>query len=233
VIAPSAVKICGNRDPEICRLAVEAGADLLGFVFVPGVRRQITPELAADCIAEAKRFVSREFDAVGVFADEEPATINRLGRAAGVDLIQLHGREDPEKLDQIDFPIIKVIRPTPDRSRQDLERLIGPFALARNAPVAFLIDGHHPNHLGGEGTRANWSLAAKLARDYPLLLAGGLTPANVGTAINSVRPMGVDVSSGVETEGSKDPEKVQAFIFEARKQFKTVNRHSGEAIVNS
>jgi phosphoribosylanthranilate isomerase len=230
LIPSGAVKICGNRAPALCRLAVETGADLLGFIFVPGVKRQIEVELAAECIQEAKRGADRQLLAVGVFVDEEPATVNRYGRVAELDLVQLHGSERPESLAEIDVPVVKVVRPKPAETQDDIESQIASYALAENAPIAYLIDGFAVRQQGGLGVRADWNVAAELAKNFPIILAGGLTPENVGSAIEKVCPIGVDVSSGVETDGVRDPKKIERFILEAKRQFTAVSASHLESI---
>jgi phosphoribosylanthranilate isomerase len=230
MIPPGAVKICGNRDPALCRLAVKTGADLLGFIFVLGVKRQIDVELAAECIQEAKRSADRQLLAVGVFVDEQPATINRYGRVGQFDLVQLHGSEQPESLVEIDFPVVKVIRPKPAETKDVIESQIASYASAENAPIAYLIDGFDARQHGGAGVRADWNLAAEVAKNFPIMLAGGLTPENIGSAIETVCPIGVDVSSGVETEGVRDPEKIKRFILEAKRQYTVVSASHLESI---
>lgn len=230
LIPPGAVKICGNRDPALCRLAVETGADLLGFIFVPGVKRHIDVELAAECIREAKRVGNRHVLAVGVFVDEEPATINRYAQVAELDLVQLHGGELPESLIEIDFPVVKAIRPKPTETFDEIQRQISKFASAENPPIAYLIDGYDARQHGGFGVRADWNIAADLAKYFPIILAGGLTPENVVLAIEMVCPMGVDVSSGVETKGVRDPEKIKRFILGAKGQFTVRSANHSESI---
>jgi phosphoribosylanthranilate isomerase len=219
LIAPGSVKICGNRDPELCGLAAEAGADLLGFIFVPGTKRYVEPGVAAECIDVAKRLVARPPLAVGVFVDDPPAQINEIARTAKLNLIQLHGRELPAELAEIELPVIKVIRPISTEAVADIKRAFESYLKSTNPPIAFLIDGFDAKHHGGAGVKADWDLASDLAAHYPILLAGGLNPENVADAIGKVGPLGVDVSSGVETDGIRDFQKIQSFISAAKKGF--------------
>jgi phosphoribosylanthranilate isomerase len=219
VIAHGSVKICGNRDPELCRLAAKAGADLLGFIFVPGVKRYVEPSIAAECISSTSRSGDKAPLAVGIFVDERPSRINEIAGIANLDLIQLHGNERLTDLQVIERPVVKVLRPTERESYEEIERKLEAYLRANNAPIAFLIDRFDAKHYGGAGIKANWNLAAKLASNYPILLAGGLDPDNVADAISTVGPVGVDVSTGVETDGTRDAEKIQAFIAAAKQSF--------------
>ncbi|MBD3401908.1 phosphoribosylanthranilate isomerase [candidate division GN15 bacterium] len=194
------VKICGITNPEDALAAVRAGADALGFVFAPSPRR-VTPAQAAAIIAELPPFIAT----VGVFVDTGSAGIEAIIRQCGFHYIQLHG--------------------TNDRSIDSVVPLIRAFSAVADAddiiahPARFvLLDGYHPNRAGGTGRTCDWSLAAQVARRRPLILAGGLHADNVASALETVRPAAVDVSSGVEREpGQKDHEKIQSFIYEVRK----------------
>ena len=212
VLVHGSVKICGLREQEHARAAVVAGADLLGFVFAPA-RRRVTPEAARLAIEAARRASrGRTVLAVGVFVDASAAEMNDVAEAAGLDLLQLHGVEPAAMLGELTRPVLKALRPSPGTTADAVMELIEGYRAVPNAPVAFLVDGLSPAAAGGEGVRTDWALAAELARRVPLMLAGGLDPGNVGEAIGSVRPRGVDVSSGVETGGVKDEGKIRAFL---------------------
>ncbi|MBX6341232.1 MAG: phosphoribosylanthranilate isomerase, partial [Thermomicrobiaceae bacterium] len=134
----------------------------------------------------------------------------------GLDLVQLSGDEPPDDLAALGRPAIKALRLGPDAGWDEARRLAERY-LAGPAPAwALLVDAHVPGAYGGTGRRANWDLAARLAEEYPVILAGGLTPECVADAIEATRPLGVDVSSGVETDGVKDHEKIRAFVAAAR-----------------
>lgn len=220
-LLPGFVKICGLQEPEHARAAVINGADLIGFIFAPS-RRQVSPAQAAFCIRTARAATDRRFLATGVFVNAPADMINLIAAEAGIDLIQLHGEEPPSLVEALSLPVIKALRPAPGASPADVRSTMETYLQSSKPPVAFLIDGYHPTIPGGGGIRADWSLAAELVGDAPLVLAGGLDPANVAEAILAVRPAGVDVSSGVESHGVKDPGKIAAFIRAAKAAFACV-----------
>jgi len=205
------VKICGLRTAEHALAAVEADADLLGFIFAP-TRRQVDPTEVA-LISRAIRSAAppeRRLALVGVFVNEAPQRMRAVARQCDLDAIQLSGDEPLGVAEQLPgIAIIKAIR----FDRTDLER----SWLNSEAPnIRLHVDAHVPGAYGGSGVVADWERARELAQRRPIILAGGLTPANVGAAIERVRPWGVDVSSGVESEGVKDSVKIRAFIAAAR-----------------
>ncbi len=209
------VKICGLRDVQSARVAVEAGADALGFI-VSHSRRQITPA----AIRAIREELSAAFDAlppmIGVVVNTSAGDIADLVQESTVDAVQLSGDEEPEALRDIDVPVIKALRfprGTPvDSARRQIER----WLLADVPAKHVLIEGHAEGSYGGTGTMGNWTLAAEMAAEYPIWLAGGLDPTNVGSAVGQVRPAAVDVSSGIETDGTKDPAKIRAFVVAAQ-----------------
>ena len=213
------IKIDGFREPEHAAAAAAAGADLIGFIFAPA-RRQVTPDVAAACIAAARVEDSGgAFAAVGVFVDASAEHIRRVVAESGVDLVQLHGSEPPGLPAEIPIPAIKVFRPQSGVAAAAILREVDRFDRAPQPPVAYVIDGYAPDASGGTGVRADWDVAAEVAAERPIVLGGGLDPGNVADAIRRVRPRGVDVSSGVETAGVKDPALIQAFILAARAAF--------------
>lgn len=219
LLADGSVKICGLRQPEHAVAAAAAGADLLGFVFAP-TRRRVTPEQARCCIDAARAAVgSRRVLAVGVFVDATVAEMNAVAEIAGLDLLQLHGYEPPAALGSLNRPALKAVSPPIGSDGAAVSRVLDDFGGAPTRPIAFLIDGHSPTASGGAGARADWALAQRLAVRYPVLLAGGLDADNVGAAIAMVHPIGVDVSSGVETEGVKDLSRIVAFVAAAKLGF--------------
>lgn len=213
------VKICGVRTPEAALVAADAGADLLGLVFYPPSPRHIAPHEGAEIVRALGAHGLRPL-VVGLFVNETPERINRTAREVGLDLAQLCGDEQPADLARIAVPLLRSLRLAPDdgpaRARARLTAATvmthgrEPGPLGR--PLTPLLDAHVPGRYGGTGARADWEQAATLARLWPLFLAGGLTPENVGPAIMKVRPLGVDVSSGVETDGVKDSDKIRAFV---------------------
>ena len=218
-IAPGAVKIDGLRDPAHARAAVLAGADLVGFILAPA-RRRVTPEEARACLEAARAAAgARSVLGVGVFVDAPATEVNAVADAVGIDVVQLHGEESPDFLAKLTRPALKAFRPTEESSTREVVAAFARYRAVANAPIAFLLDGYSPRAAGGEGVRANWGVAAEAARGDQVMLAGGLTPENVAEAIALVRPLAVDVSSGVETDGVKDPAKVAAFVAAAKRAF--------------
>jgi len=196
------IKICGIADVASAMVAAEAGADAIGLVFAPS-RRRVAPERAAEITAALPPFMSK----VGVFVDEERHRIEELVSVCGLDTVQLHGSETAEFSAAFRIPVIKAIR-VKDASSLD------PMPGYRVA--AFLLDSYDAAALGGTGKTFDWALAARAAQTHRIILSGGLTLEHVTGALTRVHPYGVDVSSGVETDGQKDPEKIQRFIDEVR-----------------
>ena len=207
------VKICGLRTVEHALVAVASGADMLGFIFAPS-RRQVSPDDVATigaAVRAASQSSGRQVDLVGVFVNEAPERMLEIAVHCDLDAIQLSGDEHQDVRDQLpDRIVIKAIR----LNRTAIE--LGWLHCAPSPSFRFLVDAHVPGAYGGAGVLADWERAAELAHGHQLLLAGGLTPDNVGAAIQRVRPWGVDVSSGVETNGAKDARKIRAFIAAAR-----------------
>jgi phosphoribosylanthranilate isomerase len=193
------VKICGIKRLEDALAAIDAGADAIGLNFWRPGRRYLPPETARAICRALPPFVTR----VGVFADEDPETIRKIAQVCGLDALQLHGEETPEFCRQFDRPVIKGIKV---RGAASLRRL------ADYRVAAFLLDTHVPGEMGGTGRTFDWSLVVEAKRAGPVILSGGLTPENVTAALRAAAPYAVDVASGVETEGQKDPAKIHAFI---------------------
>jgi phosphoribosylanthranilate isomerase len=212
------VKICGLRQPEHAAAAVEAGADLIGFIFAQA-RRFIPPPHARACI-EAARSVNANVVAVGVFVDATVAEIEAAVETAGVDMVQLHGAEPPELVQSLRKPAIKVFRPTPGAPAVEIAAEIARYSSSGQMRGWFLLDGYSADAAGGTGERADWRLAGQISREIPILLGGGLDPENVAAAIEEVQPAGVDVSSGVEVDGVKDVARMRAFVDRARAAFR-------------
>ena len=212
-------KICGLRDVSHAVAAADAGAYLLGFVFVPGVRRQLSEEQAREIIQGYHRMgASGEPALVGLFANQPLGDVNRIIRLCGLDMAQLCGDEPPEYWDEVEAKVIRQIRVRDDLPRRevidDVRRRLDQVVSRKHIA---LLDKHEAGHLGGTGKSFDWGIAREVAGDYEFLLAGGLTPENVRQAIATVGPWGVDVSSGVETNGAKDLNKIAAFAEEVRR----------------
>jgi phosphoribosylanthranilate isomerase len=200
------VKICGITSPADAGLAVEAGADAVGFVFWRTSPRKVTAEHAAEIARELPDTVLR----VGVFVDAPREEMARVADAVGLDLLQLHGDEPPEALAGLPRSALKAVRVGKGFAQEVAMRYAGHAA---GLVVDTRLPGETQLH-GGTGVPFDWSLVKGLAERVPfLMLAGGLGPSNVAEAIRAVRPHAVDVSSGVEAlPGRKDPEKVRAFV---------------------
>lgn len=185
------------------RLAIELGADAVGFIFVPESPRRVTPDTAREII----RRVAGEVHAVGVFVDEDEHAVKSLVRKCGLDTLQFHGDESPEYCDAFPQSVIRAIRV------KDADSL-GRLADYEYAVEAFLLDAHTEDKRGGTGKTFDWDLALKAKKYEPaVIISGGLNPENVVAAIEHVQPFGVDVASGVErAPGIKDPEKLRNFI---------------------
>ena len=241
------VKICGNRTPADVLNAAEAGADFVGMIFAASKRqvglgdaqamvRALGEPLAAHEIAlpppargharederewfrhgaqvieaylEAKRPLT-----VGLFADQPIEEVNELALESGVDLVQLSGDETWEDCLLVARQVIQVVHVSPIDSPSDPMRFVEPgFA------IALMLDSAHGPYRGGSGRTFDWEVARMVSAELPMMLAGGLSPENVGEAIARVRPWAVDVSTGTETAGRKDPQRVREFIEAVRRQ---------------
>ncbi len=206
------VKICGTTSLEDALLAAEAGANLLGFVLYPPSPRYVAPEQAARIVDALHRAVPHPPHCVGVFVNVCAAEVENFLTNSFFDYAQLHGDEDESWLSALGGQAFKAIRPSnPAQALDHSARL----ALPHSAPGPhLLLDAYTPHVYGGTGQQADWQSAAAVARNVDhLLLAGGLTPDNVAAAIQTVRPWGVDVASGVEERpGVKNPQRLRAFL---------------------
>jgi len=209
-------KICGIRTSEAAIAAAEGGADYLGFILAPS-KRQVQIE---DVEAIRRSLVEWQAQGAGPQLPLLTAVVVNLGLSGlaaiagsgAVDVIQLSGDESPEVLDELAVPVVKGVRIDPQQGEDGARHVIESW-LDRSRPAAgILLDAWHPSAYGGTGETADWAVAARLAVDYPIWLAGGLTSENVADAIATVRPFGVDVSSGVETGGVKDPALIRSFL---------------------
>jgi phosphoribosylanthranilate isomerase len=215
------IKICGLSTVEHALAAATAGADLIGLVFAPS-KRQVTPDQAAViCRALRADPVGRRVQIVGLFVNESAAHINAISAHCELDYVQLSGDETPIQAAALTRPVLKAIRMTDTPAERAwfawFDHQSPPIAHGPQfAPWPWLVDAHVAGAYGGTGTRADWTQAAQLAQQRVCLLAGGLTPANVGAAIAQVQPRGVDVSSGVEHNGHKTHRLITAFIQAAR-----------------
>ncbi len=212
----STVKICGVRRLEDALVVAEAGADYLGMVFVPGRRRRIEPRAARVITDRLHAMGPGAPQSVGLFGDQPVEEVFDTISAAGLDWVQLCGDELPEYCRQVQerAGVIKVLHVADDAEIDGIVELIDIYAAAG---CTITLDSQVAGLHGGTGQSFEWSIAAKLAESgRKFLLAGGLTPENVAEAAAQVNPWGVDVSSGVETEGAQDHAKIRQFIANAR-----------------
>jgi phosphoribosylanthranilate isomerase len=202
------IKICGITNVEDANVAVRAGADALGFVMYRKSPRSVEPAVARAIVAGLPPFVLP----VGVFVNEEADRVRTLMDECGFALAQLHGDESALYCQNLGRPVLKALR------LKDRGTFLALAEFQGRANVrGFLIDAFSDQAYGGTGRTVDWTLAQEVARSTPIILAGGLNPANVAGAIREVRPYGVDVSSGVElSPGKKDHHKLKAFIEAAR-----------------
>ncbi len=196
------IKMCGLSRPCDIAAANELHPEYIGFVFAPKSRRCISPETARNL----KMQLSPQIQAVGVFVNEQPETIARLLREGIIDIAQLHGSEDEAYLHTLrqltDKPLIKAFRMTAEADLQ---------AIAHCSADEILLDSG-----AGTGTVFDWKRVERIERPY--FLAGGLSPDNAAAAVKQLHPYALDVSSGIETDGYKDREKMAAFVAAVRKE---------------
>ena len=211
------VKICGILQPADALVASEAGADLVGMVFVPERRRQRDIP-TAQSVTAALRMSDNAPTTVGLFANQPLSEVNRTVRACELDMVQLCGQEPLEYCDQVEVPVIKVLHILPSWEVEYAAGLLAEQIENLKAQEHWVtLDRRVEGLQGGTGQSFNWQIARELsARGHRFLLAGGLDPRNVAEAVVATQPWGVDVSTGVETDGDKDPDKVRAFILAAR-----------------
>ena len=200
------VKICGITNKEDAKTAVRCGASALGFVFCSSPRR-VTPEK----VRTIREGLPAHVRTVGVFTDEPVHLVREVAAFCGLDMIQLHGGPPPGTCRAVGRPCIRAFRVRDETSLDSIEDF-------RGAVHAVLLDAWDPEWAGGTGRVFDWSLVPRVKDlGLPVILAGGLTPKNVGPAVDRVRPYGVDVSSGVErSPGLKDPDLVRCFVDRAR-----------------
>jgi phosphoribosylanthranilate isomerase len=191
--------------------AGKAGADFIGMVFAES-RRQVTPEQAAKLVESVKDINPRP-EAVGVFRNTSAEEVNRIARECKLDRVQLSGQESIEYCSDITFPIIKVVHISPDANADFiLAQAQKWYDAIKVKEFLCLLDTVVGGHYGGTGKVFDWRIAKEVAARFPVMVAGGLTPENIAQLVREVKPWGVDVSSGVETNGRKDPVKIESFI---------------------
>ncbi|WP_242320842.1 phosphoribosylanthranilate isomerase [Bacillus cereus group sp. BfR-BA-01312] len=198
------VKICGITDVETAKSVCEYGADALGFVFAES-KRKITPKRAKEIIQELPANVLK----IGVFVNESVEVIQKIADECGLTHVQLHGDEDNYQIRGLNIPSIKSLGVTSESDMENAQRYETDY---------ILFDSPKEKFHGGNGKTFSWELLGHMPKELrkKMILAGGLNALNIEEAIRTVRPYMVDVSSGVETEGKKDVEKIKQFIIKAK-----------------
>ena len=211
------VKICGIRNLEDALVAAEAGADLIGMVFVPERHRRITPKEAKVIVDGVRNSGGPVPRIVGLFADQAIEEVAGIVEFCELDLVQLCGKESVEYAGQTGCDVIKVVHVAESATAADDAGTGARVKEFSGVGHLVTLDRYVEGIQGGTGKGFDWDVAASLSQaGHPFLLAGGLTPENVSEAITTVRPWGVDVSSGVETDGNKDHVKIWEFMRTAR-----------------
>ena len=205
------IKICGIKNEEQALAVAEAGADFIGLMFAESPRQITTSQ--AEKIMSVLKNNRADIKTVGVFVNTRPGTVNNIAERCGLDYVQLSGNEPWEYCREITLPFIKVIRVSRSRKPEQVckDLAYGTKLLSEKKHI-YHIDSNIPDRYGGTGRKFDWKLAVPIAREFPVIIAGGLTPENVSEAIKVISPWGVDVSTGVETKGVKDVDKIKKFI---------------------
>jgi phosphoribosylanthranilate isomerase len=210
------IKICGLSEIQHVLAAAEAGADFIGLVFAPS-RRQVSIKKALQLV-EAVCHLKTRPAMVGVFVNSAVDEVNRIADYCHLDWVQLSGDENWDYCRQIKRPIIKTIHvPNPMTPHEIISELAMGYQLLPKQNLICLLDSKVGDIYGGTGRAFDWQLAGKISARFPVLIAGGLTPTNVSRLVKETQPWGVDVSSGVETNGQKDTAKIIAFIKAVRR----------------
>lgn len=217
------VKICGIRALEDALVAAEAGADFIGMVLVPERHRRITPKEAKVIVDGVRNSGGPAPRIVGLFADQAIEEVAGIVEFCGLDLVQLCGKESVEYAGQTGCDVIKVVHVAESATATDDAGTGAQVKEFSGVGHLVTLDRYVEGIQGGTGVGFDWDVAASLSQaGHPFLLAGGLTPGNVSKAITKVHPWGVDVSSGVETNGKKDHAKIRDFMHEARAASKAI-----------
>lgn len=210
------IKICGIRTIEAAQTAQEAGADFIGLNFIPSSRRYIALDKAQEIINAVRGDIDeidpvneQQIEVVGAFKDDPAETVNFIAETLQLDYVQLHGKETPEMVSQIEVPVIKAFSLPANFDIDDVADQLRPY---QPYVYAFLFDRESQ----GEGERLNLQNIKDMQNEFRIILAGGLNPENVANSVLIAEPFGVDVAGGIETKGEIDLDKIRAFVTNAR-----------------
>jgi len=205
------IKVCGLTSVEEAVSVAGLGADIIGLVLAPS-RRRISTQLAAAIAREVKRLPSPPAIA-GVFVNEPAGNVNETAALCGLDIVQLSGDESWDYCNALKLPFIKVIHVMQSSSQTEvINDVEAGYKARQRQPFICMLDCKSDERYGGSGHSFDWNIAALACTRFPLMVAGGLSPANVRQLIRSAAPSGVDVSSGVESDGKKDLNKAIDFV---------------------
>jgi len=221
------VKLCGFQTLDPAIAAIDAGVDALGLVFVPSAHRRLGIHEADALLSDLRKHIGagQGPKIVGLFADQPVEDVQAHIEQLKLDAVQLCGAEDVMYARQLSIPIYKVISVDPEVPiGAQIPRIMVLQQRHQLAGHRVVIDTKVAGEYGGTGRTFDWQLAADLAEGFDMNLAGGLTPDNVGEAVTTVKPWGVDASSGVEIDGEKDSDKVRAFVKAVRAVDKQASR---------
>ena len=212
------VKICGLKDPENAKVATDAGADLIGVVFVEAVRRNVSLSQAEQIISTfSLKPGAAKPKSVGLFANQSLEFVNRAVYRCKLDYVQLCGDETLDYCANVESQVIKQYKVNNNCDEPwERSQIVGDIQQISDSGFLPLLDRFEHGSLGGTGKTFDWTILDGVSAQIDFILAGGLTSDNVASAIKMVNPLGVDVSSGVETDLLKDPVKITDFINKVR-----------------